>query len=116
MVLAVAAASGCVPQSGGGAEGGGGGFSIVSFAPFILIFVLFYFLILRPQQKQSKLKQEMLASLKRGDKIVNSGGILGTVLSVEDDQLTVEIDKGVSVKMLRNGISAVVDRKEEEKK
>ena len=102
--------SGCVP----GGEGGGS--SPLAFLPFVLIFVVFYFLILRPQQKQGKERKRMLSELKRGDDIVTSGGIYGKITNVaEDDLITLEIAKGVSIKITRSGIAGVQPSAEEPK-
>lgn len=96
------AMGGC-PAPGGG---GGAGSSPLAFLPFILIFVLFYFLILRPQQKQSKKKDEMLKSLKRGDNVITSGGIYGKIVNISEDEIvTLEISKGVSIRISRSGIA-----------
>lgn len=102
--------SGCAP----GGEGGGS--SPLAFLPFVLIFVVFYFLILRPQQKQGKERKKMLSELKRGDDIVTSGGIYGKIIHVaEDDLITLEIAKGVSIKITRSGIAGVQPSAEEPK-
>jgi len=103
--------SGC-PTSGG--EGGGS--SPLAFLPFILIFVVFYFLILRPQQKQNKERKKMLSELKRGDDIITSGGIYGKITNVsEDDVITLEIAKGISIKITRSGIAGPQPSAEEPK-
>ncbi len=83
------------------AGGGGGGAFMTSFAPFILIFVLFYFLLIRPQQKRQKTHRQMLEAVAKGDKIVTNGGLLGTVSSVTKDVLTMQISDGVRIKVLR---------------
>jgi len=89
-----------------GVPGEGGGSSPLTFLPFILIFVLFYFLILRPQQKQTKKRNEMLSTLKRGDEVVTSGGIYGKILNISEDEIvTLEISKGVSIRVSRSAIS-----------
>ena len=86
--------------------GEGGGSSPLAFLPFVLIFVIFYFLILRPQQKQGKERKRMLSELKRGDDIVTSGGIYGKILNVsEDDLITLEIAKGINITITRSGIA-----------
>lgn len=97
-------------QSAGGV-GGGGAFQ--AFLPLILIFVVFYFLLIRPQQKKMKQHREMLDAIRRGDKVVTGGGIMGTVTKVDSDtEVTVEIAKDVKVKIQRGTISAVVNRTE----
>ena len=82
---------GCAAQDG--AKGGGPSSILPGIIPFVLIFVLFYFLILRPQQKQSRELNEMKSSLKRGDNVLTSGGIYGKVVNVNEDTLSVEIAK-----------------------
>lgn len=97
--------------------GEGGGSSPLTFLPFILIFVLFYFLILRPQQKQGRKKDEMLKSLKRGDNVITSGGIYGKILNIsEDDVLTLEISKGVSIRISRPAVAGIQSSEKEESK
>ena len=80
---------------------------LVSFLPFILIIVIFYFLIIRPQNKKQKETQKMLDSLKKGDKIVTVGGIHGTIQSVKDKSVIVKIDDNVKVEFSRSAISGV---------
>lgn len=92
---------------------GGGGEAFQAFLPLILIFVVFYFLLIRPQQKKMKQHREMLEAIRRGDKIITGGGILGTVTKVDNEhELTVEIAKDVKVKVQRSSISMVVNRTE----
>lgn len=94
-----------------GDAGAGGAFQ--AFLPLILIFVVFYFLLIRPQQKKMKQHREMLDAVRRGDKIITGGGIIGTVTKVDNDtELTVEIAKDVKIKVQRATISAVVNRTE----
>jgi len=93
--------------------GGGAGGGIEALLPLILIFVVFYFLLIRPQQKKMKQHRDTLASIRRGDKVVTGGGIVGSVTKVDDDlQVTVEIAKDVKVKVRRELISAVVSKTE----
>lgn len=91
--------------------GGGGGDSagmITSFMPLILIIVIMYFLILRPQQRKVKQHQEMVKALRRGDTVVTSGGLVGKVTKVVDDQhIEIEISDGVRVRHLRSSVSEV---------
>jgi preprotein translocase subunit YajC len=92
------------------AQGAGAGSSdmMMSLLPFVLIFVIMYFLILRPQQKRAKQHTEMVKNLRRGDNVVTSGGLLGKVTKVVDDeQLEVEIADGVRVRQLRGMVSEV---------
>ncbi len=82
-----------------------------AFLPIILIFVVFYFLLIRPQQKKMKQHKEMLASIKRGDRIVTGGGIVGLVTRVIDDnEVQVEIAEGVRVRVQRGLVAQVLAR------
>lgn len=92
---------------------GGAGASIQAFLPLVLIFVVFYFLLIRPQQKKAKQHREMLAAIRRGDKIVTNGGILGTVTKVIDDnEIMVEIADGIRVRVQRGMVAAVRSKTE----
>jgi preprotein translocase subunit YajC len=94
----------------GGGEGGGG---LGAFFPIILIFVVFYFLLIRPQQKKVKQHREMLGLVKRGDRVLTGGGIIGTVTRVKDnDELVVEIADGVKITILRGTLAEVLGRSE----
>jgi preprotein translocase subunit YajC len=94
----------------GGGEGGGG---LGAFFPIILIFVVFYFLLIRPPQKKVKQHREMLNVVKRGDRVLTGGGIIGTVTRVKDnDELVVEIADGVKINVLRGTLSDVLSRTE----
>jgi len=80
--------------------------------PFIFIFVVFYFLILRPQQRKFKAHQAMVSSIRRGDKVVTSGGVLGKVSKVDEDGvIQVEIADGVIVKVMAATVSTVIGDK-----
>lgn len=83
---------------------------LVTFLPLIAIFAIFYFLMIRPQQRKMKLHREMVANLRRGDKVVTAGGFIGTVAKVHDDELEVEIAKDVKVRVVRGTISEVVNK------
>ena len=80
------------------ASGGAGGLS--GLLPFLLIFVVFYFFLIRPQQKRAKEHREMVNNVKRGDKIVTSGGLLGTVSKSVEGQETVEVEIAKDVKVM----------------
>jgi len=87
---------------------GGDGGMLMSLLPFILIFVIMYFLILRPQQKRVKQHQEMVKALRRGDTVVTSGGLIGKVTKVVDDeQIEVELADGVRARQMRQMIAEV---------
>ena len=88
----------------------GGGDPLLSFLPLIIIFVLFYFLLIRPQTKRQKEHRQMVEGLSTGDEVVTGGGVLGTVTEVGDQFVTVEVAEGVSLKVQRHTVSAVVPR------
>ncbi len=93
------------------AGGGAGGFDIVTLMPLILIFAVFYFLLIRPQQKKMKQHKAMISGLKRGDRIVTGGGIVGRVARVEgDNELIVEIAPEVRVRVRQGTVAEVVVR------
>ena len=94
-------------QAAGGAGGAG---AIAQFIPLILIFVIMYFLILRPQQKRMKEHRAMVEALKKGDEVVTQGGLVGKVISVRDNELEVEIAPGVKVRVVRSSVTGLVDR------
>lgn len=85
----------------------------VQFLPLILIFVVFYFLLIRPQQRKTKEHRATLAALRRGDRIVTGGGIIGTVARVDNnDEVTVDIAEGVRVRVVRSTITNVLAKPE----
>lgn len=84
--------------------------ALIQFAPLVLIFVLFYFLMIRPQQKRMKAHQAMLQALKRGDEVVLSNGMVGKVTRVEETEAMVDIAQGVSVRVVRSMIAEVRNR------
>jgi preprotein translocase subunit YajC len=88
--------------------GGGGGSQWMSFLPIILIFAIFYFLLIRPQQKRAKDHRALLSSLKVGDQVLTNGGIYGRVTGLRDDVVTLEISDKVRVKVSRGHIAGVV--------
>jgi len=87
--------------------GGGQGSQIWSFLPIIFIFVIFYFLLIRPQQKRSKEHRNLLSNLKEGDNVLTSGGIYGRITGIKDDKITLEISDKVRVKVSRGHIAGV---------
>ena len=95
------------------AQDGGGLGGIEPLIPLVLIFVVFYFLLIRPQQKKAKAHREMIAGLRRGDRVVTSGGIVGQVQRViGDSELSVEIAEGVRVRVMRAMIAELVAKPE----
>jgi preprotein translocase subunit YajC len=95
------------------AGGGGSGDFLVQLFPLILIFVVFYFLLIRPQQAKVKAQREMLSGVKRGDRVVTGGGIIGLVTKViSDNELQVELAEGVRVRIIKQTITDIVSRGE----
>lgn len=86
-----------------------------SFFPILLIFVIFYFVLLAPMRKQQKKTKEMLSALKKGDRVVTTGGIYGTVAQIEDQIVWVKIADTVKVKMARSAITSVLTDSESPK-
>ena len=89
------------------AQAGGQANAFTSFLPLIVIFVLFYFLLIRPQQKRAKEHKKMVDELAEGQEVVTAGGVLGKVASVNNDWITLEVSDGVSLKVQRGTISVV---------
>ena len=100
------------PQPGAGGESEGGLGGIGAILPLVLIFVVFYFLLIRPQQKKQKAHRAMLNEVHRGDDIVTNGGIVGHVIKARSDNLLVEIAPNVRVRVMRSMISEVIRRPE----
>ena len=96
---------------------GATGSGIAAFLPFLLIGVVFYFLIIRPQSKQKKLHDKILADLKKGDKILTRGGLYGKVINFQgknDNKVNVDIGSGVKVCISRSYITGLADKNEPE--
>ena len=89
---------------GGGSEGGGG---LTTFIPLILMFAIFYFLLIRPQQKKAKQHRELLGNLRKGDKIVTTGGIYGEITGMSETAVTVEIAPKIRIKVARGNVAGV---------
>jgi preprotein translocase subunit YajC len=103
------------PQGAEGASGGGN--PIMTFLPFVAIIAIFYFLIIRPQNKKQKETQRMLSALKKGDKVVTIGGIHGTIQSVKEQTVILKVDEDTKLEFSRSAISTVqAASKEEDKK
>lgn len=90
---------------GGAPAGQGGGLS--ALVPLILMFAIFYFLLIRPQQKKAKEHREMINQLKKGDRVITSGGIYGTITSLDDTNVTIEIADKVRIKVMRGNIATL---------
>ncbi|GHV64450.1 hypothetical protein AGMMS49587_16870 [Spirochaetia bacterium] len=102
------------PQGAGGEAPGAGSF-VTSLLPFVAIIAIFYFLIIRPQNKKQKETQRMLSAVKKGDRIVTIGGIHGTIQSVKDQSVIVRVDDNVKLEFNRSAISSVESVAKEEK-
>lgn len=90
-----------------GAEGQGN--PIAAFVPLIVMFAIFYFLLIRPQQKKAKEHRNVLANLKKGDYVITAGGLYGRIYSIAEEVLTLEIGDNVKVKTNRNYIAGLAD-------
>jgi len=87
--------------------------AFAQFLPLILIFMIMYFLLIRPQQKKVKEHQAMVAALRRGDQVVTQGGLIGKVTKVKDEgEVEVELSEGVKVRVVRNTIASVINKTE----
>ena len=85
---------------------------LMQFAPLVILFVLFYFLLIRPQQQARKRHLEMVSNLKKGDIVVTSGGLIGKVKSLQDDEVRVELSPNVDVRVVRATIAEVRSKTE----
>ena len=97
-------------QAAGAATQGGAAASILSFAPLILIFIAFYFLMIRPQSKRMKELRNAVDAVKKGDEVTTAGGIVGKVARVDDQIVEVEIANGVKVKVVKSTLAGVAPR------
>jgi preprotein translocase subunit YajC len=102
-----------VYAAAGGGGGGGGTSAFSGFIPIILLFGVFYFLLIRPQQKKSKEHRGMIERLKRDDQVITTGGLYGRITGITENSVTLEIAEKVRVKVLRGQISAVVNPAED---
>jgi preprotein translocase subunit YajC len=89
-------------QAAGGGSGG-----LMQMAPLVLIFVVFYVLVIRPQSKKAKELQSMLKELKKGDDVVTQGGVIGRITGLKDDEVTLQVQEGVRLRMLRSSITGL---------
>ena len=97
-----------IANAAGPAAGAAGGFA--SFIPLVLIFVVFYFLLIRPQQKQAKQHQAFLNDLKKGAKIVTKGGVHGSITAINDNVISVEIAKDIIIKISRDAVAGSLSK------
>jgi len=91
------------------AAGGGAG-GMMSLLPMIALFVIFYFLLIRPQQKRQKEHKNMVAGLVKGDEVVTMGGVLGKIIAVDENFLTVEVAKGTEIRLQRMSVQAMMPK------
>jgi preprotein translocase subunit YajC len=98
-----------------GAPGGGAGpgSTLLSLVPFVLIFIIFYFLLILPQQKRQKKLRAMLEALKKGDKVVTSGGVWGTVTNLGKDTVTLQVSDNTKIKVQRDSVARLRADEEE---
>lgn len=101
---------------GGPAEGGQQANPIASLLPFVLMFLVLYLLILRPQMKKQRNQQRMIDELEKNDEIVTSGGIHGTILNIKDDILVVKIADNVKIEVSRAAVSRVKNKEDDKGK
>ena len=97
-----------------GAEGAGGSGFLLQMFPFLLMFLILYFLLIRPQQKRQREHQEMLDDLKNGDRVATSGGLIGTISGLKTDIVTIRIADNVKVEVQRSSIGRVIGKKGEQ--
>ena len=95
--------------SAAGGSGGQPGNPLMSILPLVLMFVVFYFLLIRPQQKKQKEHRNTLASLKVGDRVLTGGGLYGTITKIKEDVLTIEIAENVRIKVNRSYVAGMAN-------
>lgn len=88
-------------------EGAAGGNPLTMLVPFVLIFAVFYFIVIMPAKKQQKKKDAMIAGLKKGDRVVTTGGIYGSVAAVEDGALLLKVAENVKIRVAKNAIAGM---------
>jgi preprotein translocase subunit YajC len=89
-------------------EGAAGGSPLTMLVPFVLIFAVFYFIVIMPAKKQQKKKDAMIAGLKKGDRVVTTGGIYGSVAAVEDQSLLLKVAENVKIRVAKSAIAGMV--------
>ena len=100
------------PPVAGGTGGAGGGQLFTTFITFGLVIAIFYFLIIRPQNKRQKETKRMIAEIKKGDRIATAGGIRGKVMSVRDDTVVVKVDTNTKLEISKSAVSSVLEQAE----
>ena len=97
---------GCYPTTTGGEEGGGTS-TIYMIVFLVLIFAMFYFLMIRPQRKRQKQQQQMMEELKRGDRVITSGGIYGQIESVSEDSVVIKVESGATMRVAKGSVAII---------
>jgi preprotein translocase subunit YajC len=105
-MLGLAFAMGGAPGGAGGAVGGGMA-AFQQVIPLVFMFAIFYFLLIRPQQKKAKEHKALLEAMKKGDNVITAGGVHGKVTSVDNDMVTLEIANNVNIKITKSYIAAI---------
>lgn len=95
-----------------GANQGQAAGGLAGFLPIIILFAIFYFLLIRPQQKKAKEHREMIGNLKKGNRIITSGGLYGTIVSIDDNTIGLEIAEKVKIKLSRGNVAALISDNE----
>ncbi|MCH7548080.1 MAG: preprotein translocase subunit YajC [Candidatus Krumholzibacteriota bacterium] len=95
----------------GNTEGGGSPFSM--FIPIIGMLVIFYFLLIRPQQKRQKETQRMIESLRKGDRVVTTSGLYGNIIGIKENMVVLKIAENVKVEMLKSAVTGLVEKAED---
>ncbi len=93
-------------------DGGGGGSLVSTIIMFGAIFLIFYFMIIRPQQKRSKEREKMLSNIEKGDKIITSGGIHGTIAGIDEKTVLIQVGDNIKMKFERSAVASVVSKKD----
>jgi len=109
LLIEIAYAMGQAPQGG---QSGGFGAILTSLTPLIFIFVIFYFLLIRPQKKKADEHKAMLANLKKGDKVITQGGIYGVIDSLDTTTITLKVAENVKMKFSRSAVSGLRNNSE----
>ena len=94
--------------AGAATSGGGAAGAIVSLLPLVLIFVVFYFLMIRPQQKRVKMLQDAVSSVKKGDRVVTGGGLIGKVTKVDEREVEIELGTNIKVRAIKATLAEVI--------
>ena len=94
----------------GGAAAGGGQSAFTSMIPLVIMFAIFYFLLIRPQQKKAKEHKALLEALKKGDQVITAGGMHGKVTAVDETVVTIEVANNVNIKFNKGHVAAIIDK------